>query len=103
VLPFVVVQQDPRRPSLESRSFAEVALATPDDVVFYLFFQWWFFVPFGNLGRVLQPLPVTHLQCPFIQMTDTKVTFLSCYNTVGHTPMYVMTLFSQRLLEVQKV
>jgi hypothetical protein len=27
-------------------------------------------------------------------MTDTKVTFLSCYNTVGHTRMYVMTLTS---------
>ena len=27
-------------------------------------------------------------------MTDTKVTFLSCYNTVGHTHMYVMTLTS---------
>ena len=27
-------------------------------------------------------------------MTDTNVTFLSCYNTVGHTRMYVMTLTS---------
>ena len=27
-------------------------------------------------------------------MTDTDVTFLSCYNTVGHTLMYVMTLTS---------
>ena len=27
-------------------------------------------------------------------MNDTKVTFLSCYNTVGHTRMYVMTLTS---------
>jgi hypothetical protein len=27
-------------------------------------------------------------------MTDTKVTFLSCYNTVGHTRMNVMTLTS---------
>jgi hypothetical protein len=56
--------------------------------------QWWFFVPFGKLGRVLHPLPVDHPQCPFIQMTDTKVTFLSCCNTVGHTHMYVMTLTS---------
>jgi hypothetical protein len=49
--------------------------------------QWWFFVPFGKRGRVLHPLPVNHPQCPFIQMTDTDVTFLSaslsCYNTVG--------------------
>jgi hypothetical protein len=27
-------------------------------------------------------------------MTDTDVTFLSCYNTVGHTRMHVMTLTS---------
>ena len=27
-------------------------------------------------------------------MTDTEVTFLSCYNTVGHTRMYDMTLTS---------
>ena len=27
-------------------------------------------------------------------MTDTNVTFLSCYNTVGHNRMYVMTLTS---------
>jgi hypothetical protein len=47
--------------------------------------QWWFFVPFGKRGRVLHSLPVNHPQCPFIQMTDTNVTFLSCYNTVGHT------------------
>jgi hypothetical protein len=87
--------------------------------------QWWFFVPFGKRGRVLHPLPVNHPQCPFIQMTDTNITFLSCYNTVGHTRMYVMTLtsppslplsrpwaglstplsltlISQRLLDVQK-
>ena len=56
--------------------------------------QWWFFVPFGKRGRVLHPLPVNRPQCPFIQMTVTNVTFLSCYNTVGHTRMYVMTLTS---------
>ena len=56
--------------------------------------QWWFFVSLGNLGRVLHPLPVTHPQCPFTQMTETKVTSLSCYNTVGHARMYVMTLTS---------
>ena len=44
--------------------------------------QWWFFVPFGKRGRVLDTLPVNHSQCPFIQMTDTDVTFLSCYNIV---------------------
>ena len=80
--------------------------------------HWWFFVPFGTRGRVLYSLSGNHPQCPFIQMTDTEVTFLSCYNTVGHTRVYVMsltsppdsrivtplsfTLFSQRLLEVQK-
>ena len=65
--------------------------------------QWWFFVPFGKRGRVLDTLPVNHPQCPFIQMTDTDVTFLSCYNIesstnkqhtlfVGHTRMHVMSL-----------
>ena len=104
--------------------------------------QWWFFVPFGKRGRVLHSLPVNHPQCPFIQMTDTNFTFLSCYNTVGDgsytyvrhhpylpstpatlqtlgrveyatihavappdsrivTPL-ILTLFSQRLLDVQK-
>ena len=56
--------------------------------------QWWFFFPFGKRGRVLHPLPVNHPQFPFIQMPDTNVTFLSCYNTVGHTRVYVMTLTS---------
>ena len=64
--------------------------------------QWWFFVPFGKLGRVLHPLPVNHPQCPFIQMTDTQVTFLSCYNTVGHTRMYVMTLTSPPSLPLSR-
>jgi hypothetical protein len=64
--------------------------------------QWWFFVPFGKRGRVLHPLPVNHPQCPFIQMTDTDVTFLSCYNTVGHTRMHVMTLTSSPTLPLSR-
>ena len=64
--------------------------------------QWWFFVPFGKRGRVLHPLPVNHPQCPFIQMTDTDVTFQSCYNTVGHTRMYVMTLTSPPTLPLSR-
>jgi hypothetical protein len=56
--------------------------------------QWWFFVPFGQRGRVLNALPVNYSQCPFIPMTDTDVTFLSCYNIVGHARMHVMTLTS---------
>jgi hypothetical protein len=64
--------------------------------------QWWFFVPFGKRGRVLHPLPVNHPQCPFIQMTDTDVIFLSCYNTVGHTRMYVMTLTSPPTLPLSR-
>jgi hypothetical protein len=54
--------------------------------------QWWFFVPFGKHGR--DTLQVNHPQCTFIQMTDTDVTFLSCYNIIGHTRMDVMTLTS---------
>ncbi len=92
-----------------------------DDDVFYLFLQkqkialrqipfgyltlvvqWWFFVPFGKHGRVLNTLPVNHPQCPFIQMTDTDVTFLSCYNTVGHTRMHVMTLTSPPTLPLSR-
>jgi hypothetical protein len=45
---------------------------------------WWFFVPFGQRGRVLNALPANYSQCPFIPMTDTDVTFPSCYNIVGH-------------------
>jgi hypothetical protein len=29
-------------------------------------------------------------------MTDTEVTFLSCYNTVGHMMMIVLLLFLQK-------
>ena len=65
-----------------------------------LLVQWWFFVPFGKHGRVLHPLPVNDPQCPFIQMTDTDVTFLSCYNIVGHTRMRVMTLTSPPTLSL---
>ena len=41
---------------------------------------------------MLNTIPVNRPQCPFIQMTDTDVTFLSCYNIVGHARMHVMTL-----------
>ena len=64
--------------------------------------QWWFFVPFGKRGRVLHPLPVNHPQFPFIQMPDTNVTFLSCYSTVGHTRMYVITLDSPPSLPLSR-
>jgi hypothetical protein len=56
--------------------------------------RWWFFVPFGIRGRVLYSLSGNHPQCPFIQMTDTDVTFLSCYNIVGHARVCVITLTS---------
>ena len=56
--------------------------------------RWWFFVPFGILSRVLYSLSGNHPQCPFIQMTDTDVTFLSCYNIVGHASVHVITLTS---------
>jgi hypothetical protein len=64
--------------------------------------QWWLFVPFGQRGRVLNTLPVNHPQCPFIQMTDTDVTFLSCYTIVGHTRMHVMTLTSPPSLPLSR-
>ena len=64
--------------------------------------QWWFFVPFGKRGRVLHSLPVNHPQCPFIQMTDTNVTFLFSSNIVGHTHMYVMTLTSPPFLPLSR-
>ena len=43
-----------------------------------------------------------HPQCPFIQMNDTDVTFLSCYNVVGHTRMHVMTLTSPPTLPLSR-
>ena len=64
--------------------------------------QWWFFVPFGTRGRVLYSLSGTHPQCPIIQMTNTEVTFLSWYNTVGHTRVYVMTLTSPPSLPLSR-
>jgi hypothetical protein len=51
---------------------------------------------------VLDTLPVNHPQCPFIQMTDTVVTSLSCYNIVGHTRMHVMTLTSPPPLQLSR-
>jgi hypothetical protein len=65
--------------------------------------QWWFFVPFGIRGRVLYSLSGNHSQCPFIQMTDTDVTFLSCYNTVGHARVYVMALTSPPSLPLSRL
>ena len=53
-------------------------------------------------GRVLYSLSGNHPQCPFVQMTDTEVTFLSCYNTVGHTRVYVMTLTSPPSLPLSR-
>ena len=66
--------------------------------------QWWFFVPFGQRGRVLNALPVNCSQCPFIPMTDTDVTFLSCYNIVGHArrSIHVMTLTSPPSLPLSR-
>ena len=81
-------------PTLWVLSTTEQRVTCDDASTMTLVVPWWFFVPFGKRGRVLHPLPVNHPQCPFIQMTDTKVTFLSCYNTVGHTHIYVMTLTS---------
>ncbi len=65
--------------------------------------QWWFFVPFGTRGRVLYSLSNNNPQCPFIQMSDTEVTFLSCYNTVGHTRVYVMALTSPPSLPLSRL
>ena len=65
--------------------------------------QWWFFVPFGTRGRVLYSLSGNHPQCPFIQLTDTEVTFLSCYNTGGHTRVYVMALTSPPSLPLSRL
>jgi hypothetical protein len=64
--------------------------------------QWWFFVPFGKGCRVLNALPVNYPQCPFIKRTDTDVTFLLCYNIVGHTRMHVMTLTSPPSLPLSR-
>ena len=78
--------------------------STCDDAfTFTLVVQWWFFVPFGTRGRVLYSLSGNHPQCPFIQMTDTEVTFLSCYNTVGHTRVYVMALTSPPSLPLSRL
>jgi hypothetical protein len=57
-----------------------------------LIVQWLFFDPFGQCSRVLNNLPVNYSQCPFIPMTDTDVTFLSCYTIVGRTRMHVTFL-----------
>ena len=89
-------------PPSEVLSTTEERGTCDDASTMTLVVQWWFFVPFGKRGRVLHPLPVNHPQCPFIQMTDTDVTFLSCYNTVGHTRMHVMTLTSHPTLSLSR-
>ena len=53
-----------------------------DAFTMILVVQWWFFVPFGKRGRVLNALPVNHPRCPFIQMPDTDVTSDSCLATI---------------------
>ena len=89
-------------PTLWVLSTTEQRVTCDDASTMTLVVPWWFFVPFGKRGRVLHPLPVNHPQCPFIQMTDTNVTFLSCYNTVGHTRMYVITLDSPPSLPLSR-
>ena len=64
-----------------------------DDDAFYLFLQKQKRA-YGHIPILLYSLSGNHPQCPFIQMTDTDVTFLSCYNTVGHARVYVMALTS---------
>jgi len=68
-----------------------------------LMVRWWFFVPFGIRGRVLYSLSGNHPQCPFIQMTYTDVTFLSCYNIVGHARVCVITLTSPPPLPLSRL
>ena len=82
----------------------ETKRSTCDDAfTITLVVQWWFFVPFGTRGRVLYSLSGNHPQCPIIQMTDTEVKFLSCYNTVGHTRVYVMALTSPPSLPLSRL
>ena len=52
---------------------------------------------------MLYSLSGNHPQCPFVQMTDTEVTFLSCYNTVGHARVYVMALTSPPSLPLSRL
>ena len=59
--------------------------------------------PTAICGRVLYSLSGNHPQCPFVQMTDTEVTFLSCYNTVGHARVYVMALTSPPSLPLSRL
>jgi hypothetical protein len=44
-----------------------------------LLVQWWLFLPLDTRGRVVFLCRVT-----FLQMTDTGITFPSCYPSVGH-------------------
>jgi hypothetical protein len=77
---------------------------TCDDVsTITLVIQWCFFVPFGTRGRGLYSLSGNHPQCPYIQMPDTEVTFLSCYNTVGHARVYVMAITSPPSLPLSRL
>ena len=94
------------RPSILSRP-STVQFDDDDDDVFYLFFQKQKIalghIPFGyTRSRELNTLPVNHPQCPFIQTTDTDVTFLSCYNFIGHIRMDVMTLTSPPSLPLSR-
>ena len=40
---------------------------------------------------------------PILQMTDTGITFPSCYNTVGHARVYVMALTSPPSLPLSRL
>jgi hypothetical protein len=53
-----------------------------------------FFFPLWLTWCTLSTSPFNHSQCPFIQMTDTDVTFLPNYNNMDLARLYVMILTS---------
>ena len=109
MMPFICSYRNKNEPTAIYPSFGysptrKRKRGTCDDAsTITLVVQWWFFVPFGTRGRVLYSLLGNHPQCPFIQMTDTEVTFLSCYNTVGHARVYVMALTSPPSLPLSRL
>ena len=52
------------------------------------------FPPLDDVVGALSTSPFNHRQCPFIQMTDTEVTFLPKYHNMDPARLYVMILTS---------
>jgi hypothetical protein len=73
-----------------------------DATIMSLMVLWWSFYPFDWRGGALSTSPFNHLQCPFIQMIDTDVTFLPKYHNMDPARLYVMILTSPPSLTLSR-